>query len=59
MANKRPTSAPLFGNPTVRDVRSVQEAIEAYTTKLILNKEKARKVLTGAEPVMETARRKK
>lgn len=58
MANKKPTSAPLFGNPTTGEVKSIQGAIEAYSAKLIKNVSKARKVLTEIQPVEKDDQRK-
>lgn len=50
MANKRASSAPLFGRPTGRQVKDVQDEIDAYTTRLIKNVQKARKVLKRTTP---------
>jgi len=51
MANKKATSAPLFGNPASGQVKAIQGAIEAYGKTLIKNATKARKVLTEIQPV--------
>jgi hypothetical protein len=53
MANTRVTSTPLFGSPTGRQVKAVQDEIDAYTAKLIKNVSKARKVFEKAVPEPE------
>ncbi len=53
MANKKVSSAPLFGSPTVQQVKSVQDAIEAYAANLVKNGAQARKLLTEIEPAEE------
>jgi hypothetical protein len=50
MANKRVTSAPLFGRASNKEVKDIQESMDAYTARLLKNAEAAREVLrrTGA-----------
>jgi hypothetical protein len=49
MASKT-SSAPLFGSPTTKEVEAIQKHIQAFTTKVVKNADKARKLLedTGA-----------
>jgi hypothetical protein len=44
------SSAPLFGTPTATEVEAIQKHIQAFTTKVVKNADKARKLLedTGA-----------
>lgn len=50
MANRRKPSTPLFGAPTGRQVKDVQDEIDAYTAKLIKDPNKARKIFEKTEP---------
>lgn len=50
MANKKASSAPLFGRPTGRQVKDVQDEIDAYTARLIQNHQKARQILERTAP---------
>jgi hypothetical protein len=44
------SSATLFGSPTPKEVEAIQKHIQAFTTKVLQNADKARKLLedTGA-----------
>lgn len=53
MANRHKSSAPLFGAPTGRQVKAVQDDIDAYTAKLIKDVKKARKIFEKTEPKAE------
>ncbi len=50
MAHRRKPSTPLFGAPTGRQVKDVQDEIEAYTANLIKDVNKARKIFEKTEP---------
>jgi hypothetical protein len=39
------SSAPLFGSPTPEEVEAIQKHMQAFTTKVIKDADKARKLL--------------
>lgn len=50
MANKDVSSAPLFGRASAKEVKDIQESMDAYTARLLKDAKAAREVLrrTGA-----------
>ncbi|RXG97217.1 hypothetical protein LRP30_32885 [Bradyrhizobium sp. C-145] len=45
MANKTPSSMPLFGNATPQEVKAIRTEIEAFTDRAARNRDEAQKML--------------